>query len=441
MTSIANAGTIVFWGVLTFSILVVLHEGGHFLAARAFGIKVHEFMIGLPGPAIRLHTKKTVFGITAIPLGGYVRIAGMEPGAEDELLGPALLFVAREGATTTHIAGSLASAPAPSTWVDSAALSLALGVDRDRADALLYTLLDWGAIVEVEGSHGHYRALVVDDGRVSAEDLLDTARTETYRGLSTWKRIVVLSSGVVTNLITAILVFTVVLSVWGYYTQSLTLADVAKDYPAAKAGMKAGDTITAIDGTAVKDWLQFTTTIAAGEPGTKIAVTFERDGATTTLDIPLVKSPDTGKGFLGVIADVKHVELTAPEALLESFKWTGQVFAAIGDFFRPSTFKQSLEGARSVIGISVEVARAAKSGPIDYAWWIALLSMVLGVMNILPIPPLDGGKVALEIVEKFIGKPIERRVSMGISLAGAMLLFTFIGYVMYADVMRYIVKA
>src|SRR5690349_13259238 len=80
----------VFWGVVTFSLLVFLHEGGHFLAARLFGVKVHEFMLGLPGPAIRFHTKETTLGVTAIPLGGYVRIAGMEPGAEDDLLGRAL---------------------------------------------------------------------------------------------------------------------------------------------------------------------------------------------------------------------------------------------------------------------------------------------------------------------------------------------------------------
>ena len=67
-----EALTTIFWGVITFSILVVIHEGGHFLAARAFGVKVHEFMVGLPGPAIRFRSKRsgTSFGITAIPLGG-----------------------------------------------------------------------------------------------------------------------------------------------------------------------------------------------------------------------------------------------------------------------------------------------------------------------------------------------------------------------------------
>src|SRR5664280_612765 len=85
----------IFWFIITFSILVVLHEGGHFLVARAFGVHVHEFMIGLPGPAIRIHGKKTDYGVTAVPLGGYVRISGMEPGPEDERLGAVLAYVTR----------------------------------------------------------------------------------------------------------------------------------------------------------------------------------------------------------------------------------------------------------------------------------------------------------------------------------------------------------
>src|SRR5450759_4690733 len=90
MSLLANMPTgiaAVFWGVVTFSVLVLLHEGGHFLAARAFGVKVHVFMLRLPGPALRRRSKRICisYGVTAIPLGVYVRIAVMEPGREDAL--------------------------------------------------------------------------------------------------------------------------------------------------------------------------------------------------------------------------------------------------------------------------------------------------------------------------------------------------------------------
>jgi len=123
-----------------------------------------------------------------------------------------------------------------------------------------------------------------------------------------------------------------------------------------------------------------------------------------------------------------------------SFTLIGLVFKAIGGFFNPQTFKASVSGSSSVVGISVVVARAVQRGPIDYAFLVALLSLSLGVMNILPIPPLDGGKIAVEIIERIVGRPLSRKLSLGLSAAGALLLFTFIGYLMYADVVRYVVN-
>jgi len=417
-----NVLDIVFWGVLTFSILVVLHEGGHFLAARAFGVKVHEFMVGLPGPRIAIKTKSTTYGITAIPLGGYVRIAGMEPGAEDELLAPALKAVTLAGRMDAHL------------------LARELGVDEERADSLLITLADWGAIAPADNDKYSYTPLMSAEESDDATDLLARARAWTYRGLSTWKRIAVLVMGIFVNLVTAILVFTVVLAMWGYYQQSLTLDDVQAGSGAALAGLQAGDTILALDDEPVNDWMTLTQTIASHDPGESIVVGVERDGGRLDLEATLGENDD-GFAYLGVIASVEKVDVSWPAAFVESLTWTGMVFATIfGMFFDADLFQQTLHGSRSVVGVSVEVARAAAAGPIDYAWWIALLSLSLGVMNLLPIPPLDGGKILMELIERIIGKPIEKRVSLGISLAGALLLFSFIGYVMYADVMRYFVN-
>ena len=112
---------------------------------------------------------------------------------------------------------------------------------------------------------------------------------------------------------------------------------------------------------------------------------------------------------------------------------TAGFFASV---IHPSQFVQNLQGARSVIGISAEVAQAVRNGPLDYAWLLALLSLSLGVMNILPLPPLDGGKVALELIERAVGHPIRRELAYGVSAAGAILLFALIGYLMYADIVR-----
>ncbi len=422
MSAVANGLYTVFWGVVTFSILVVLHEGGHFLAARAFGIKVHEFMIGLPGPAIRFKTKSTTFGITAIPLGGYVRIAGMEPGPEDELMGPALQQITR------------------ARRLNALQLSVALGIDGARAEGLLVSLADWGAVGAAADSDDDYVALMdaslADDEQV----LLDTARQITYRGQPLWKRIVVLVMGVFVNLVTAILIFTIVLSLFGYYRQSLVVEKLVAGGGAAAAGLAAGDRLTSVDGVKVKDWQAFTTQIALNDVGDTVVIGYARDGSERSTKAMLKARPDGEGAFLGVQATVEHVRPNPLAAVRESFVWTGMVFVAIADFFRPSTFRQSIEGARSVVGISVEVARAVKNGALDFAWLVALLSLSLGVMNLLPIPPLDGGKIAVELIQSLMGRTFSRRFSYGLSAAGALLLFSLIGYLVYADIMRYVVR-
>ncbi len=418
-----EAMSTILWGVLTFSILVVIHEGGHFLAARAFGVKVHEFMIGLPGPALRFKSRRsdTVFGITAIPLGGYVRIAGMEPGPEDELLAPAL--------KTAAIAGRM----------DAGTLSSALGVDTARASALLVTLADWGVLEPATDDEVSYLATVSATDHTDAEALLADARAVTYRALSKPKRITVLVMGVLANLVTALLVFTVVLGVWGYYQHSLTLYDVQPDSAAEAAGLQAGDTIVALDGEPVGDWIELTTGLSERSPGDAVLIDFRRDGSDLSATAVLGAS-ESGTPVLGVVSDLEHVDLSIGRAAIESVRMTGLVFQAIGRFFSPAHFQESVEGARSIVGITVEVAEAAGRGPLDYAWIVALLSLSLGVMNILPIPPLDGGKVAIEVIEGVSGRQLGRRFAVGVSISGAVLLFSLIGYLMYADVVRYFIE-
>ena len=88
--------------------------------------------------------------------------------------------------------------------------------------------------------------------------------------------------------------------------------------------------------------------------------------------------------------------------------------------------------------MSVEAARAAQRGPVDYAWMVALLSLSLGALNIFPIPPLDGGKILLELVEKVRGKPVRREVYLGATALGALLILSLLAYLVYADIIRYV---
>jgi regulator of sigma E protease len=422
ITSLPSGAAAVFWGVITFSLLVLLHEGGHFLAARAFGVKVHEFMLGLPGPALRWRSKRTgtAYGVTAIPLGGYVRIAGMEPGPEDELLGRALGLLVDAGR------------------IDAEDLASALDVPHNRASALLNTLEDYGAAVPIDDWPGSAPAVTRDAGE-SDDTLLARVRAHVYRGQSAWKRVTILAMGVIVNIVAAIVILTAALSIVGVPQPIPRVASVTAKSGAAAAGVHAGDTIVALDGKRITGWTQLTSALKAAKPGVPLRVTVKR--ATSTLILVVTPTARSGGGAqLGVVADTVDTPMSVYSSLKLSFTMTGAVFVAVGQFFNAATFATSLKGARSVVGISYEVATAVKEGPLAYAWMVALLSLSLGVMNILPIPPLDGGKIAVEFIEAVMRRPVPRKLSLAASAIGTLLLFSLIFYLMYADVLRYIVN-
>ena len=411
----------IFWFIITFSILVVLHEGGHFLVARAFGVHVHEFMIGLPGPALRFHGKKTDYGITAVPLGGYVRISGMEPGPEDPRLGPALAYVTRRQHTTLD------------------ELARDLGVDLDEAEEVTATLVDWNAIARSTTEDEAFDAKHPEQLAEEPDALLDLARSTTYRGLSTIKRVAVLSAGVVVNFVSALLVFVLVLSLVGTAQQTLTIDQLTAGGGAIAAGLRPGDALTAFDGQHLKDWDALLAAIAKHHPGDTVTVNFDRSGQNRTATAKLGASPQH-KPMLGIQVKAVNVPMPLGKSLSMSFGFIGLVFKAIAGFFSPATFQTSISQSTGVIGVAVLAGQEAQRGPIDFAFFIALLSLSLGAMNILPIPPLDGGKVAIEVVEAVARRPLSRRLSIGLSLAGTAVLVALIGYLMYADVVRYIVK-
>lgn len=421
-TALPTGAAAIFWGVITFSILVLLHEGGHFLAARLFGVKVHEFMLGLPGPAVRWRSRRSgiTYGVTAVPLGGYVRIAGMEPGGEDGLL-PAALGLLADRRT-----------------LDADTLARDLDVDAARAAQLLATLEDY-AVAEPDADTPGYAALIERATGESDADLLARLRAHVFRGQPTWKRIVILAMGVLVNLVTALLIFTVTLSIWGLPTPTLTIASVQAASAAQHAGILAGDTVLDVNGRHVTTWQGLLSAIGSSRPGAVVLVTYRRGAAVRTVPAKLGTGTG-GRPLLGITSKERNVPLAPTAAFAQSLQWTGLVFVAVGQFFNPRTFAASVGNARSVVGISYEVAAAAKAGALQYAWLFALLSLSLGVLNILPIPPLDGGKVAVEIVETAMGRPIPRRVALAISAVGAALLFSLIFYLMYADIVRYIVK-
>jgi regulator of sigma E protease len=199
-----------------------------------------------------------------------------------------------------------------------------------------------------------------------------------------------------------------------------------------------GDKIVALAGTEVTRWQPLITKIGSYEPGTVIIVSILRDGTPLELEATLGENPESGRAFLGVGPELVFVKPSVLGAMRESISYVGMTFQAILNFFNPQTFQSSISQSASVIGASYMAAEAARTSALSYASIVALLSLSLGVINIFPIPPLDGGKIAIELIERVRGRQLSRNLSLGLSVSGAVLLFALIGYLMYADVSKFI---
>ncbi|MGI6216756.1 MAG: M50 family metallopeptidase [Coriobacteriales bacterium] len=381
----------IFWGIVLLSIVVVIHEGGHYLSARAFKVRVTEFMVGLPGPSIGFRPKKsrTRFGVTAVPLGGYARIAGMDEWKDETNFPRAVEYIYRKGSITESEADEMSGE---------------LGFDlADNLDSLY----EWGT-VERKKSNGEmvYYAPQVDDFELgeprvisNSEAFIRHERSQTYISLPWWKRMIILFAGPGANLVTAIIVVTITLALLGTTMPTLTISDAPDGYPAAVAGMQAGDTITAINGQEVDSWTEFTQTMSELSPGDEVQITFTRDGEEQTVSIEAATGSD-GNAVIGVTAGSEHVSYSVLEALGESCVYIGQVTVAILELINPFTTMQIVSQSTSIVGISVIAKQAADLGWINFMWLAAVISISIGLMNLLPLMPLDGGRMVVETIQR-----------------------------------------
>ena len=460
MSSVLSVIATIFWGVLVLSFLVFVHEGGHYLAARAFHVRATEFFLGLPF-RWKLSRKSakvgTQFGVTPLLLGGYTRICGME-GAADELLAPALALVTSRGR------------------VSAEEVARELGVDLGRAYDLLATLSDWASIqpyydpalgehpgqadypaafesvardpdllTEYDRGHDLTRKGSTAAGEpretgLSPEEFLELERSHTYQGVGFLKRCGMLVAGPAVNVLLAFLIVTFALMARGvdYIPNVTTLGGVDEGSYAAAAGLEAGDTILSVDGTEVGTWDELVTALDAPlANGTDFELTYERDGAevTTTVDLPDGQACEA----LGIRSQPRttyHPDFL--EAAQATLAYTGQVATYVSQLIQPSHTMEVLDQSSSVVGIAVMTSEAASAGAYELAMVAAAVSMSLGFMNLLPIPPFDGGKILIELIQLVIRRPLSARVQNGLSYVGlAFIVFVFF-VVLKNDLVRFV---
>lgn len=449
MAALAGFVAPLFWGVVVLSLLVFVHEAGHFLSARLCGMRVTEFYLGMPC-RVRLSFRSrrygTEVGVTPILLGGYTRICGME-GEDDDLLATCLASVQRQGR------------------VAATDVAVELGIDEERAYALLATLCDWASIrplydprrgehpgqktyparfetlardadmlTEYDRRHDFARAGSTTAGQArpvvgAPEELLKMERSRTYRGKGFLARAFVLVAGPLVNiaLAFAIVVGSLCLAGISIAVNTNVIGHVEEGSCAAAAGLVDGDSITAVDDVATSDWNGLCDALGTALSARRdFTVTYTHGGTSQTVTVDMPEGEQMTR--FGIEAQRSVVRLNVIQASAYALDYAGQVGTFALRLIMPQHTVETLQGTSSVVGVSAMAATAASEGPRELLLFIAMVSMSLGFMNLLPIPPLDGGKVLIEIIQLMVRRPIPTRVQNGISYLGLaffLLVFCF----------------
>jgi membrane-associated protease RseP (regulator of RpoE activity) len=404
--------------VVGIAVSIGLHEIGHLIPAKRFGVKVGQWMIGF-GPTIWSRKfGETEYGVKAIPLGGFISMAGMFPPGKVKDGAVARAGHLRDELELDVVDGDLHDLSEDSALARSAARS------APRMD-----------------STGFFNVLVQDARDSSAATIEAGSEERVFYKLAFWKRIIIMLGGPVMNLLIAVVLYTVVLCGFGIPSASTTIGSVSACIsasstcsatdpaaPAAAAGLKPGDTFVSIDGTAITSWNQ-ATSIIQKSPGTSLDVVVKRDGRNVSLTLTPkltsrpVTNPTTGVvvtnangttqthdvGFVGIgdasevvrqpltavlpavgsnIAQISKIIVTLPQRFVQ----IGQ--AAFGGQ------KRDPNGPIGVVGVGRLAGEITSINSIPIADRIssvigilASLNVALFAFNLVPLLPLDGGHV------------------------------------------------
>jgi len=390
----------IFIAIVGLSVLVLVHEAGHFFSARAVGMSPRRFYIGFPPALAKVKRKGIEYGIGAVPLGGYVKIPGMHRPAPSDL--------------STFFGQALEEAPQLVAPIDRIKRKLDEG-DMEGARTQLPALAE--ALQQVDLSRMARRS-----AEKGLNELADGLGADAYWRQRTWKKVLVIFAGPGTNLLFAIILFAAlfVAGSGGYRlgfsmeTNAPIVHDVRADHPAAKIGLLPGDRILRINGQHVQNVSQVPDLIQQTHGG-PITLLVRHKGDTT----PTV---------LRSVRPRKEPKLSVPQATWQSVKLTGVITKEIG-----ASLSRLVRGNRkevsSPVGIVEGSSEALSHGLQTYFWVLGLLSLSLALLNLLPFLPLDGGHIVFSLIEGIRGRAVGREVyerASAIGIAVVLLLF-FIG--------------
>jgi regulator of sigma E protease len=330
--------------IIGLGLLIVLHEGGHFIVARLCGMRVERFSIGFGPTLIGFKRGGTLFQIAPIPLGGFVQITGLNPSEE-----------------------------------------------FDHSDPYVYP------------------------------------------NRPRWMRLFTILAGPTANYLTAFVLTLIVVLAFGAPSKTQKIVEPVAGKPAAVAGLVAGDVLVEANGHAVSADSPIADVIHAGQ-GAPVTVKVLRKGQPLTF----VVTPEhlsSGAYQIGIQIGPERVPVGFPAALKEAVVYPYYVsIGTLANLYEVVRGRVHIKDLSGPIGITKQMSKAADRGPVDYLEFLIMLSVYLGVFNLLPLPALDGGRAFFLIIESVRRRNVNPRVEAAIHTVGFVLLLGLLIVVSFKDI-------
>ena len=408
--------------ILVFGIIVVVHEFGHFYFAKKSGILVREFAIGM-GPKIFAHIGKdgTAYTIRILPLGGYVRMAGWGDDMTEIKTGtPVSLTLTDDGKVKRiNLSGKK---------LDQTALPMQV-TQFDFEDKLFIK----GLVLEEEKTFAvdHDATVVESDGTEVRIAPLDVQ----YQNATIWGKLITNFAGPMNNFILGIVVFWILIFMQGGVRDVETNQfHVMSQGALAKVGVPETAQITKIGSHEISNWESL---IQAVESETKdktaptLDVTISEKGSEK--QVTVTPEENQGRYLLGVQPRIKSDFLSM---FVGGFTTAADSALRILSALKNLIFQPDLNKLGGPVAIFKASSDAAKNGIENVLYFLAMISINIGIFNLIPIPALDGGKIVLNILEAIRRKPLKQEIETYVTLAGVVIMAVLMIAVTWNDIMR-----
>lgn len=408
--------------ILVFGIIVVVHEFGHFYFAKKSGILVREFAIGM-GPKIFAHIGKdgTAYTIRILPLGGYVRMAGWGDDTTEIKTGtPVSLTLADDGKVKRiNLSGKK---------LDQTALPMQV-TQFDFEDKLFIK----GLVLEEEKTFAvdHDATVVEADGTEVRIAPLDVQ----YQNATIWGKLITNFAGPMNNFILGVVVFWVLIFMQGGVRDVDTNQFYIMPQGAlAKVGVPETAQITKIGSHEVSNWESLIQAVES-ETKDKTAPTLDVTISEKGSDKQVMVTPEENQGryLLGVQPGIKSDFLSM---FVGGFTTAADSALRILSALKNLIFQPDLNKLGGPVAIFKASSDAAKNGIENVLYFLAMISINIGIFNLIPIPALDGGKIVLNILEAIRRKPLKQEIETYVTLAGVVIMVVLMIAVTWNDIMR-----